>query len=300
MFSLGLYGVVHEKRMHLLKTSTFAALLLSCLAASSPAFGFYQQPLAIVQAGVQQTEDGPFVQPGFAFYPGEYANFSFQIAGYRVPETKHIQLEYVVEMVDAKGVALVPPETGKVDTQVNPEDKDWLPKVRASFLIPSFLIPGEFRIRALVKDLLAKQETSKEFSFRIEGRRIEPAAALTIQNFRFFRSENDKEALEVRSYRAGDEIWARFDIVGFKTGAKNLVNVEYGLTVLRPNGQALFSDPKAANEKKESFYPMPFVPGTLSVKLSSDVPKGAYTLLVTVRDVVGGQTYETRESFQIE
>jgi hypothetical protein len=62
----------------------------------------------------------------------------------------------------------------------------------------------------------------------------------------------------------------------------------------------MFSQPVAAKETSESFYPQHYVPGLLSLGLNKDLPKGAYTMVITMRDKIGDQTWETREPFQVQ
>ena len=62
----------------------------------------------------------------------------------------------------------------------------------------------------------------------------------------------------------------------------------------------MFTQPGAAADTAESFYPQHYVPGALSLNLAAGVPEGAYTLVVTMADKVGGQTAEVRGPFRIE
>ena len=94
-------------------------------------------------------------------------------------------------------------------------------------------------------------------------------------------------------------MWARFEITGYKLAAKNRLHVEYGVSVLRPSGEVLYSEPNAASEKDESFYPKRYVLGILSLKLDPDIALGEYTIVVAARDQIGGQQYETRHPFLI-
>ena len=62
-------------------TSRLLASLLLVLCASSLLAADVQPKLAIVSAGVQQVEDGPFVSSEFSFVPGDYVHFAFQVTG---------------------------------------------------------------------------------------------------------------------------------------------------------------------------------------------------------------------------
>src|SRR5581483_6194087 len=103
-----------------------------CRAASST--------LAVIDAGVAQADDAPFVPPSYEFLPGDYLYFTFQIAGYGIRseqrgEVHKISLAYDVAPEDAHGVPLTEASSGTVATDLSPEDKNWQPKRRASFLI---------------------------------------------------------------------------------------------------------------------------------------------------------------------
>ena len=56
----------------------------------------------------------------------------------------------------------------------------------------------------------------------------------------------------------------------------------------------------AAKETSESFYPQHYVPGLLSLGLNKDLSKGSYTLVITMRDKIGDQAWESREKFQVQ
>jgi hypothetical protein len=102
------------------------------------------------------------------------------------------------------------------------------------------------------------------------------------------------------TYQAGDTLWVRFDITGYKFGEKNKYDVEYGLAILRSNGETMFTQPVAAKETSENFYPQHYVPGLLSLGLNKDLPKGSYIMVITMRDKIGNQTWEAREKFVVE
>jgi hypothetical protein len=89
-------------------------------------------------------------------------------------------------------------------------------------------------------------------------------------------------------------------MAGYKFEANHKFSVEYGLAILDAEGKELFSQPAAAAESKESFYPQLRVPGALSLHLDANVPKATYTLVVTVRDKIGGDAVEDRETFSVE
>lgn len=261
--------------------------------------------LAIVGAGVTQSEDAPFVPANYEFLPGDYLYFTFQVAGFAIrsenrDETRSISLTYEVVPEDANGLPLTAPATGAIKAELSSEDKDWLPKRRASFLIPSFVAGREFRVHVHVRDLVANTEIAQDFPFRIGGIQIQRSASLTVENFDFFRSENDQQPLEVPAYSRGDTIYARFDMVGFKTDPQKQYHLSYGLTVVRPDGKTFLDTAKAAELEASSFYPAEFLPGVVNLKTPPDAMLGEYIVVLTVRDLIGNTSSKIKKAFSIE
>lgn len=88
--------------------------------------------------------------------------------------------------------------------------------------------------------------------------------------------------------------------MGYKFGEKNRINVEYGLSVLRPSGTTMYTEPKAAVADEASFYPKRFVGGILSLKLDNTIKPGEYTIVLEVRDGISGEKEETKHPFRVE
>src|SRR4051812_7267737 len=270
-----------------------------------PTLGKPDESLAIIEAGVQNSEDAPFVPSDYRFQPGEFVYTTFQIAGFQVQagteeQPRKISLTYKVTAEDASGIALCLPVSDNVQVELNAEDKNWTPKRRASFLMPSFVAAGQFQIHIVVRDLIAKTETSKLVPFRIGGVTVPRSGTLDVQDFQFLRRENDRQALEVPAYSAGDSVFARFIITGFKVGEKNGYHVSYELLVTRPDGKPYLDRPNAAELAAESFYPPQYLPGELALTTSRDSPKGSYIVLLRVRDKVANTLKEVRFPFTIE
>jgi hypothetical protein len=278
--------------------------VLACQAQMLAATG--GQALAIVNAGVESAEDAPFVAPDYQFNPGDFVYVVFEISGYKIAGNeyngpRHISLKYSVEPLDSNGVPLAAAASGEIEQEIGQEDKNWMPKRRASFLLPSYLAQGSYHVKVTVEDLLAKSTQAKELAFNIAGPKITPGGGLQVQRFRFERSEEDGPGLEVAAYRPGDTVWARFDMTGFKTGPANAVDLAYGITALRPDGKQLFEQKAAAREKVNGeFYPPQFVPGILSVTTTKDLSPGEYKLIVHVNDLLGKQTADFEQSFRVE
>ncbi len=257
-------------------------------------------PLAIVNATLHQYEDGPRLEAGHRFIPGETVFFSFQVRGYGKSKQELVHLRYEIAAVDADNIPIVETERGEVRTELAPQDKDWLPKIRRSFILPPHAWPGTYRILARVRDELTGQQAALEVPLTVEGRRVEPSPTLVIRNFRFLREERDTEPLIPPVYRPGASLWARFDITGFKIGDKNRIRVAYRISILSAEGKLLYTQPDAAVEEDAPFYPKRSVPGLVSLQIQPGTPAGTYLMAVTVEDQVGAQTFEAREAFRIE
>jgi hypothetical protein len=272
----------------------FPLLLFAFALAAAPT------PFAILKPTLSDMEDGPAVPPTFTFVPGQFVFLSFEIAGYKVSEDQKLHLSYKVDASDPKGVPLVETFANALDTTLAAEDKNWRPKVRQQMLIPPLAGSGNYKIAIQVTDDLSKATASQEIKFEVRGRDVAPSDALAILNLQFYRGEEDRDPLPVAAYKPGDTLWARFDIVGYRFGARNSVDVDYGISVLAPSGKVLYSQEKAAEEKSYSFYPKAYVPGSMNLSLQGNIRPGQYAIVVTARDHTGNQTCETKGTFAIE
>jgi hypothetical protein len=275
----------------------FLPAVLLCRAAESP--------LAVLDAGVERSEDAPFVNANYRFEPGDFLYFRFQIGGFAIhaeegKEARSISLAYEVTALDAAGTPLAEPAADTIKAELNPEDKNWMPKRRVSFLLPSFMAAGEFHVRVVVKDLVGKTETMHDYPFGVGGTEIVPAGTLTVENLHYFRKEDDRQSIELPAYRPGDTVYARFDMVGHQFGPDRKYHLAYGLTVTKPDGKVFVQEPNAAELTSDSFYPAQFVPGDIAVTTSRDSPKGVYLVVITVKDLVANRSYQTKSTFSLE
>jgi hypothetical protein len=257
--------------------------------------------LAVQRLALHQYEDGPVLESSYEYLPGETAWFSARVTGFSTePEgdNKRMHLSWKVEVRDPAGVLLEPPRQGEIKEILLKEDRDWVPKFAVDFMLPSFAPAGEYRIRVAVRDELARSETTAELRFRVRGEPIPTATSLGVRSLRFLARETDRFGLQPAIYRPGSTLFARFDIVGYTLGENNRFSVDYGLAILAGERQ-VFSQPEAAAESGEGFYPQRWVPGGFSLNLDNDVAPGAYTLVVTVRDKLSGQTSEARAEFEV-
>jgi len=264
------------------------------------------KPLAIVHTVFATSEDGPPEATDEDYVAGETIHFSCQAEGFRKVDRpkeygkQDVSLQFRIEVRDKRGALLQAVQEGKIKTTVTQEDKDWMPKLRETIIVPPLADTGEYAVVVKLSDELASATVEKSSVFHIKGRDVAPSETLIVRNFRFLRNEDDEKPLSVAAYRPGDSVWARFDMTGYKLGDKNQVDIEYGLTVLREDGSVAYTEPQAANQKSQTFYPQRYQPGELNLNLAKDQPLGKYTIVLAVRDNLGKQMYETRETFSVE
>lgn len=255
--------------------------------------------LQIVRPAISQMDGGTPDPPGFEHVAGETIFFSCRVSGFARTEDQKIRLAYSVQAFDPKGVPAVEKYSSDITEELTPQDKDWLPKIEAGLALPPLAPPGEYKVVVKVEDLVAKVSTELATPFRVRGKAVEPSDTLTIRNFRFLRAENEVQPMAKAAYKAGDELWARFDITGYKYGEKNKIDVSYLVSILSAGGKVLWTQETPALDQSESFYPKPYVPAVMSLDLKTVKP-AEYIMAVQVKDAVGGQTYEAKQNFSVQ
>ena len=278
---------------------TRAILILGAAAALAA----QPKKLVIERMGLHQFEDGPLLDASYELAPGETAYFTCRVTGYQVEKHEDIQrvkLAWQMQALDPRGVLIEKPKSGRIEDRILPQDKNWTPKVTASFTVPPFAPGGLYRIAVTVTDESNQAAVPAELVFHVTGRNVAPSDTLITRNFQFLHNENDTAGMREPVYHPGERLWARFDITGYKFAENNRFLVKYGLAVLNAQGTQLFSQPEAASETDQSFYPQRYVPGLLSLSLNAGVARGSYTLAITIQDEIGNQTWEDRQAFRVE
>ena len=237
---------------------------------------------------------------GEMFRPGETVFYSFQVAGYGQSPVKKVRFSYRVDALDPNGVRIEAPVESIFDATLHDEDKNWLPKIRVPIAIPPVAPSGAYRIKVLLTDDVSHLTASVETPFEVEGHQVPSSPELTIRNFTFHRTEEDAHPLTVNAYRAGDAVFARFDISGFRYAEGNTIHVYYDVAVLNPAGKQIYAQPHAAEDRSFSYYPKPWVPGQISLTLLPNTRPGEYTVVLTAHDEVGHQQIEAKQSFTVE
>ena len=254
--------------------------------------------LQVVKTVVSQSDGGDPDAPGYEHVAGETLYFSCRVDGFTKDESNKVRVAYSVQAFDPRGAALAEVYKSEVFDEVLPQDKDWQPKIETALEIPPLVPAGEYKIVVKVEDVFAKTSTESAIPFRIRGTKIDTAGALTVRNFGFYRGEDEAQPLAKALYRNGNQMWARFDITGYKYGAPtNKVDVSYVVSIM--SGERVLKTFDPAGEKSEAFYPKPWIPAAMGVPLNN-VQAGEYTLVVRVKDAVGNQNAEVRRTFTVQ
>ncbi|HYZ86322.1 MAG TPA: hypothetical protein VE621_18055 [Bryobacteraceae bacterium] len=247
----------------------------------------------IVQVRRQEYENGPDVSSVHAFRPGETVHLSFQVSGYARTDDEDapkVHLSYTITAKDPKGAPLEQPKKGQVETVLAPEDKNWMPKVRYQLVLPESPPGGTYQLEIRVKDEISGAEDIQREQFVVEAPPVEAADTLSIRQFRYLRSDKERDVIGPNAaIRPGDKFYARFLIVGYKLGERNMYNVRYGIAFLDPTGKPIFADADAGAAQGESFYPRRYVPVSIEMKIDPNVKPGIYRLKIDLEDLMGAQ-----------
>lgn len=283
-------------------TRSFAGILFIALSVllvqgqePKPGAGF-----RIVSPVVSQFEDGAPLAGGQKLIAGETLFFRFGVANFKTSATGKVQITGHAQAFDPRGTAIAAQDEVAIGTTLGQEDKDWKPVLHSQFQVPAIAPPGIYHIKFESIDEQTHQTASGETTFAVEGRDVRPSPTLTIRELGFYRGPDDAAPLKVAAYRAGDMVWVRFDVTGYKYGEQNAIDVAYDVAVANSEGKELFAQQDAAVEKSQAFYPQPWVPGIFSLTLQPEMAKGAYSVTITARDGFGNQTVTQKAQFKVE
>lgn len=291
--------------MNKLRSSACLCVLPSVLLLL-PATAAAAKDLAIDRATLHQIEDGPPIDASIQFQPSETVYLSFRATGFETKQKdedlQSLSLRYRIEVQDPFEVHAIAPILGAITTDMRKEDKDWAPKVRAEIRLPDFAARGKYKVLLWLKDEQSNAEARREMTFTVTGRDVAPATDLTVRNFGFYRTEDDRRPLTEAVYAAGSPVLVRFDIVGYQMSPapKNAFQIEYGLTVTGPDDKVKISQPTAATENYENPYPRRWLPAGFRLDLPKEFVRGRYEVVMEVRDKQAGRKLEVRQFFLVE
>jgi len=283
--------------MQNIRTSPFAigVMLMAALCISGQTA---TTTLTVGRAVCAQFEDGPPLG-SLRLVPGEVVYFSFFADGFRKSATRRVELTGHVQVFDPVGTAIAPKEEILIVTDLSEEDKDWKPKLRAAISIPPIAPPGTYKVKYDVTDEQSHQTTSGESTFGVEAKFVAPSGILAVRELNFYRNQDDTTALITPSYRAGDIVWVKFYITGYKYGEQNSIDASYDVELLGPDGTSIMKKEDAAMEKSMAYYPQPYIPGIFNLTLKSTMSHNVYTLVITAHDAMGKQTATATSKFQV-
>jgi hypothetical protein len=254
--------------------------------------------LKLVSPIAAQYDDGPPLG-GMRLRPGEIVYFSFIVENYaRSPERK-VNITGHIQVFDPRGIAVAPADEIPMITTLSEEDKNWKPKLRSAITLPPIAPPGRYTIRFDATDNLSHQSASGETQLAVEAKMVALSPSLTIRELNFFRRQEDTTPLITPVYRAGDTIWVKFYIVGYKTGEQNSIDCSYDVELLGPDGASIMKKVDAAMEKSTAYYPQPYIPGIFNLTLTPTTPPATYTVQITAHDNVGNQTATAQSKYQV-
>ena len=256
--------------------------------------------LEIVKPVIAQSDGGDALPAGFKHGAGETMFFSCNISGFTKSPEELINLTYSVQAFDPKGVPVAEIYKGEAKEEVGPQDKNWLPRVETQIVLPDILRPGSYKIVVKVEDLLAKASADLTVPFDIAGRAVTPSPTLVDRDFQWYHNEEDARPMSQPIYHAGDNMWMKFSMTGFKYGQNNKVDVSYVASLVLESGKTIWTQPEPATEQSEAFYPKPYVTGEFGISLQKDFKPGTYTMAVAVKDAIGKQTYQGKFQFIVQ
>ena len=275
-------------------------LLAALLLAPLPTLLSAADALQVVNPVLSRSDDGVNEPAGTQHIGGETLFFSCRIAHYAKTPELRVSLSYSVQAFDPKGVPLTEIYKNELMTEVAPQDKEWLPKIVTEIQIPPLVGPGTYKVLVKAEDLYAKTSTELAVEFAVRARDVAPSATLVVRNFQYMRGEEDTQPLEKPVYKPGDPLWLRFDIIGFQYGPGNKIDVSYSASLLSPSGKVLWTQPEPAVERSESFYPKRYVAAQMGLNLLPSTRPGDYTMVIAVKDAVGGQSFEGKFPFTVQ
>jgi len=256
--------------------------------------------LQVVNPILSQFEDGASLPGGQKLVPGETIFFRFAVANFKTGDGGKVQLTGHVQALDSAGTPIMPKDEVVIGTSLRDEDKDWKPWLRFQFQVPPIARPGTYKIQFDVTDEQTHKSATGEAPFEVSGKDVPHSDSLVVRGLNFYRTADDETPLRVPAYRAGDMVWVRFDVTGYKYGEQNAIDVTYDVAVTARDGKSLFSQQDAATERSQAFYPQPWVPGSFSLTLQPDMAQGEYQVEITARDGVGKQTAKAAAVFRVQ
>ncbi|MEZ5365479.1 MAG: hypothetical protein R2748_24910 [Bryobacterales bacterium] len=279
-----------------------AALLLAAAALSAQAPAEEAEPAAaefrLSSVDLLDSRGGYAIPADSVFYPGEKVYLGFKIAGYTVDEEYRIDLTWRADAIGPNGVRFAPAEGGEFAVELSPQDENWEPSVEYSAVIPQYAGSGVYTLKIVVTDAKADKTLEREIPVRVEGEDVEISDSLSVRNFVYTMTEGGT-VLQEPVFGRGDTVFASFYITGYATDEENRYDVESSLKVVDAQGETVLAL-HPPGEKGAPFFPRLWLPAKFRLDLDRSIPPGPYTVMLEVKDNVGGKTLLTEEKFRVK
>jgi hypothetical protein len=243
-------------------------------------------------------EDAPAIPANYAYYGGELLYVSFKVSGFKLLK-EQVEVRWQIIATDPDGLLLVPLINGVVKEEMNVNDKEWMPRVQQTIPLPPQIPPGVARLKLIANDEHGKTTAEKVVEFRVGGRPLPKVEGFSLMDLGFYESDTALNSMREAVYQAGQALWARFQMAGFKLGEKNRFDVTYGLEIRSAGGKPLYQKQEAASDSAEPFYPRRVLNGGVTLDITAGVTPGEYLLVVKAKDRVGGTEAEAYAPFRV-
>lgn len=256
------------------------------------------KPFAISQADILDSQDGYPVPLDSAFFPGETVHLRFLVDGYTRGGYDRVWLTWNIDSFGPAGDRFVMAETGSIDTELAPQDRNWKPIIRHSPTIPPHAEGGKYRVTVLVTDQLKDVTVKGELLIHVRADQVQTASDLTVRSFTISKTEGGPAYTE-RLFEPGDTVWGQFFITGYKLSDDNAFDVHASLQFLDHEGKLLY-DFVPQGQGGSPFYARRWLPAVFRLDLDENLLPGSYQIALKLDDRLGKQTYAARESFRVE
>jgi uncharacterized RDD family membrane protein YckC len=288
-------------------TSTSASTSSGPAAATSGGSASGGQATTAASATLPDVADGPFMvtglrlaagkdgpdRPDATFKAGDTPTLVFEVQGFAVDQSQQGRVKLTIAAHDPEGVPINEPR----ETEGRPPATVKSLESWANVSLPSYAVPGEYRLDITVADVVGNRKVAVSAPFRVTGVPFEPSAALVLRNVRLTEGEDGPARSESR-YAAGGTVWIAFEVVGFKAGTDKSVRVQEHLTVTSASGAKVL-DAQVLDLNRQFFYVPKQLPLTNHITLGQ-MPAGDYQATFAVTDVIGGQRCEQVVRFTIQ
>jgi hypothetical protein len=159
---------------------------------------------------------------------------------------------------------------------------------------------GDYEVRVKVRDEISQRQQAFMVKFRVNGKRLPELEETSVINFGFYRRPDDPSPMPEGVYRAGNTLWAKFDVAGFQIAERNRFHVSCDIEVRDAEGKVLFTQPEALVESASPEYPRRFVPGEFSLQIQPGTAKAQYAIAIIARDLVANTSTEHVFPFLVE